>query len=153
MGWFFGFKLNLVINHKGELVSFCFTRGNVEDRKPIVKLFKGLQGIAAGDKGYISKKHQEILEKQGLHFITKLRKNMKEQILMPFEKYFLSHRGLVETVIEQLKALCQIEHTRHRNPLNFLVNTLSRLIAYILRPRKPKLNWSNFPKSFLLIPS
>ena len=72
---------------------------------------------------------------------------------LPFEKYFLSHRGLVETVIEQLKALCQIEHTRHRNPLNFLVNTLSGLIAYILRPRKPKLNWSNFPKSFLLIPS
>jgi hypothetical protein len=153
MGWFFGFKLNLVINQKGELISFCFTRGNIDDRKPIETLFKGLQGLAAGDKGYISKQHQEILERQGLHLITKLRRNMKKKVFSAFEKFFLAHRGLIEIVIEQLKMLCQIEHTRHRKPINFFVNVLSGLVAYILRPRKPKLNLDKLQQNYALIPS
>jgi hypothetical protein len=53
MGWFFGFKLHLVINHKGEIMSFCLTPGNIDDRKPMETLFKNLQGTACGDKGYI----------------------------------------------------------------------------------------------------
>jgi hypothetical protein len=32
MGWFFGFKLHLLCNEEGELVNFCLTRGNVDDR-------------------------------------------------------------------------------------------------------------------------
>jgi hypothetical protein len=137
MGWFFGFKLHLVINHKGELMSFCFTKGNVDDRKTILFLLKKLKGIVAGDKGYICKKEKIILEKQGLRLITKVRKNMKEKALSMLEKYILSKRGVVETVIEQLKAICQIEHTRHRSPLNFICNFLAALTAYVLRPRKP----------------
>ena len=35
MGWFFGFKLHIVINQKGELISFCFTKGNVSDTMPL----------------------------------------------------------------------------------------------------------------------
>jgi hypothetical protein len=88
---------------------FCITRGNVDDRQPLDKLFKRLKGLAAGDKGYVSKKHEEQLAKQGLRLITKVRRNMKKRILSAFEKYFLSHRGLVETIIDQLKAICQIE--------------------------------------------
>ena len=56
MGWFFGFKLHLVCNDKGELLDFCITRGNVEDRNPNVMriLTKELFGKLYGDKGYIS---------------------------------------------------------------------------------------------------
>ena len=36
MGWFFGFKLHLVCNDKGELLNFCLTKGNVDDRNPDV---------------------------------------------------------------------------------------------------------------------
>jgi len=81
MGWFFGFKLHLVINHKGELMSFCLTRGNVDDRKTLLFLLKKLKGIVAGDKGYICKKEAAILESNGLKLITKVRKNMKEKTL------------------------------------------------------------------------
>lgn len=84
MGWFFGFKLHLVINHKGESMSFCFTKGNQSDLSILKSLFKNLKGLAAGDKGYISKQKTEELAKQGLQFVTKLRRNMKKKILTPF---------------------------------------------------------------------
>ena len=139
MGWFFGFKLHTVINHKGEIVSFCITKGNVDDRIPLEPLFKNLKGIAAGDKGYLSKEKTEILLEKGLRLITRVRKNMKEKALTYFEKFFLNHRGLVETVIEQLKTICHIDHSRHRNPDNFVINCVSGLAAYMLKPRKPSL--------------
>ncbi|HHS8251926.1 TPA: IS982 family transposase [Legionella anisa] len=139
MGWFFGFKLHVVINHKGELVSFCITKGNVDDRAPLEQLFKNLDGFAAGDKGYLSKQKAEALLKKGLRLITRVKRNMKQKFITLFERYFLNHRGLVETVIDQLKAICQIDHSRHRKPDNFVINLLSGLMAYMLRPRKPSL--------------
>lgn len=152
MGWFFGFKLHIVINHKGELMGVCFTTGEVDDRKMLEKLFKGLKGIAAGDKGYIGKKYAQKMAENGLKFITKLRKNMKPQPKSAFEKFFLSKRAVIEAVIGQLKEICQIEHTRHRKFDNFLINALSALIAYTLKPRKPAINLDG-EKKYALIPS
>ena len=146
--WFFGFKLHLVINHMGELVSFCMTKGHVSDSQPIEQLFKNLQGLAAGDKGYISKEKADRLAQKGLRLITKVRRNMKKQILTGFEKFFLAQRGIVETVIGQLKEICQIEHSRHRRPDNFLVNLVSGLVAYMLKPRKPAIR---LPKRLMRI--
>lgn len=153
MGWFFGMKLHLVINQEGELISFCLTRGNVDDRKPLAYLFENLEGLAAGDKGYLSKKKEENLLQKGLRFITKVRRNMKEKALSAFEKLFLGKRGLVETVIDQLKSICQIQHTRHRKPDNFVINVLSGLIAYRLKPRKPTVKFGSIPKNVYLLMS
>ncbi len=152
MGWFYGFKLHLVINHKGEIMAFCLTKGNIDDRMPVEKLTRNLQGLAAADKGYISKKLEEDLQKNNLKFITKVRKNMKKKMRTAFEKFFLAHRSIVETVIEQLKSICQIEHSRHRSPMNFLVNLVSSLAAYSLKPRKPSLKMSslNNPRAVLI---
>jgi hypothetical protein len=55
MGWFFGFKLHLIVNEKGELLSFKLTPGNVGDRVPLEKLCEDLFGKLFGDKGYIGK--------------------------------------------------------------------------------------------------
>jgi len=140
MGWFFGFKLHLVINHQGEIMSFCLTAGNVDDRKPMGTLFKGLKGIGCGDKGYISKEMAQKLEDKGLTIITKTKSNMRKITRSVFEKYLLAQRSIVETVIEQLKSICQIEHSRHRKPDNFLANMLAALAAYTLKPRKPSIN-------------
>ena len=153
MGWFFGFKLHLVINHLGELASFCVTGGHIDDRKPLESLFKNLEGLAAGDKGYISKEKEETLRQKGIRLITRVRSNMKEKILSAFEKFFLSQRGIVETVIEQLKSVCQIEHNRHRSPANFLINLLSGLIAYMIKPRKPALKLNRLENLNLLTSS
>ena len=140
MGWFFGFKLHLVINHVGEIMAFCVTPGNTDDREPVPKLFKNLQGLAVGDKGYISKDMADKLAQAGIKFITKIRKNMKPVERSRFEKFFLAKRAIVEAVIGQLKEICQIEHTRHRKPDNFMINMLAALTAYTLKPRKPSIN-------------
>lgn len=144
VGFFYGFKLHLAINHQGEIMSFCITRGNVDDREVVEKLTQGLTGFGVGDKGYISKKLTESLAKKGLKLITKVRKNMKKKMLSAFEKFFLYQRGIVETVIDQLKSICHIEHTRHRSPVNFLVNLISGLAGYCLKPKKPSIGGSKF---------
>lgn len=63
-GWFFGFKLHLVINHQGEIISFCFISGNTDDRKPVEQLTKGMWGKLFGGKGYISQSLQEKLKQK-----------------------------------------------------------------------------------------
>lgn len=83
-GWFYGFKLHLVINDKGEILSFYLTPGNVDDRDPkvIEPLAKELFEKLFGDKGYLSKKISDILFSNGIQLITKLKKNMNLQNLL-----------------------------------------------------------------------
>lgn len=138
-GWFFGFKLHLVINHIGELLGVMLTPGNVDDRKPLRELTDGLFGKLYADKGYIAHWLTEFLRSRGIDFVTKVRRNMKPVARSDFDQAVLRQRSLVETVIDQLKNLCQIEHSRHRSPLNFTVNLLAGLVAYCLMPRKPRL--------------
>lgn len=78
MGWFYGFKLHLVCNEKGELLSFYVTKGNVDDRNPthIKKMTKQLYGKLFADKGYHSKALWEMLFADGIQLFTKLRKNI-----------------------------------------------------------------------------
>ncbi len=142
MGWFFGFKLHIVINDKGEILDFLFTQGNVDDREPLKNknFHDKIFGKLIGDKGYISKSLFDELFIDGIHLITKIRKNMKNSLMLLHDKILLRKRALVETVNDELKNICQIEHTRHRSFENFLTNLLSGLIAYSFLDKKPKLN-------------
>jgi len=140
MGWFYGFKLHLIINSQGELLSIKVTPGNTDDRKPVPDMCEGLVGQIFGDRGYISKNLIQKLAEQGLDLITTIRKNMKPVSRTDFEKFVLRRRSLVETVIDQLKNLCQIEHTRHRSVTNFDVNLMAGIVAYCLSDNKPMLN-------------
>ena len=140
MGWFYGFKLHVVVNDCGELLSCCLSAANVHDTKPVPKLAASLFGKLFGDKGYISKKLFETLFKAtGLQLLTKLRKNMRNALLSLDDKLLLRKRAIIEAIFDQLKNISQIEHTRHRSPLNFLVNLFAGLIAYCLQPKKPSL--------------
>jgi hypothetical protein len=140
VGWFYGFKLHLVVNHQGDLLAFCLTPGNVDDRHPVPKLAKGLLGKLVGDKGYLSLPlAQHLLVTQGLQLITKLRKNMHNRLLDWSDKLLLRKRAIIETITDQLKNISQIEHSRHRSPINFLVNLIAGLIAYCHQPKKPSL--------------
>ena len=80
MGWFFGFKAHIVISHKGELLSFTLTKGNVDDRKPVQDLCKNIAGKLFGDRGYISSKLFKSLFDTGVQLITNLKSNMKKSI-------------------------------------------------------------------------
>ena len=140
VGWFYGFKLHIVINHLGELLGMRLTPGNVDDRKPVPPMVKKLWGSLYGDKGYLSKQLTETFDRQGLQLITKVRKNMKAKLLSVFDKLMLRKRAVIESVFDQLKNISQIEHSRHRSINNFLVNVLAGLTAYTFREKKPSLN-------------
>lgn len=144
-GWFFGFKLHLVVNERGEILQFCITPGNVDDRKPVPKLAQRLFGKLFGDKGYISQKlAQQLREMFNVQLITKLRANMNNQLMLLSDRLLLRRRAIIETIIDQLKNISQIEHSRHRSVTNFFVNVLCGLIAYCRRPIKPSLGLDNY---------
>lgn len=140
-GWFFGFKLHLVINDRGELLNVILTPANVDDRKPVPSLVRKLFGKIFGDKGYISKPLADLLRQTlGVQFITKLKANSKNRLPMEWiNRLLIRKRAIVESVIDQLKNISQIEHSRHRSVCNFLVNLMSGLIAYAHQPKKPSL--------------
>jgi len=143
MGWFYGFKLHLVVNDQGEIMAFCLTPGNVDDRDPVPTMAQELWGKLVGDKGYISQTLFERLLEQDLKLITTVRKNMKGRLMPVMERALVRKRFLIETINDQLKNISQIAHTRHRSTCNFAVNLLAGLIAYTWQPNKPSLNFSD----------
>ena len=142
MGWFFGFKLHLICNEKGELLNFMITPADVDDRKPLeYKAFvEYIFGKLVGDKGYISRNFFERLFVDGIQLITKLKNNMKGAIMKVSDKLLLRKRAIIETINDELKNIAQVEHSRHRSFDNFIVNTLGALAAYCLFPKKPTIN-------------
>ena len=89
-----------------------------------------LWGKLVGDRGYLSKALFEQLFAQGLQLITPIRKNMKNQLVVLEDKLLTRKRFIIETIVDQLKNISQIQHTRHRSTTNFLVNLVAGLIAY-----------------------
>lgn len=143
MGYFYGFKLHLVVNERGEILSFQLTPGNTDDRKPLPILFEGLFGKVFADKGYISKDLFTQFFEQEIQLITGIRKNMKNRLMPLMDKILLRKRSIIETINDQLKNISQVEHSRHRSFTNFLVNLVSGLVAYALQPKKPSLKMNN----------
>jgi hypothetical protein len=140
MGWFYGFKLHLVVNDQGEILAFHLTPGNVDDRQPVPQLAQNLFGKLFGDKGYISQALFETLLAQGVQFVTHVRRNMRNRLMPLADKLLLRKRAIIETINDQLKNISQVEHSRHRSPVNFLINLVAGLIAYCHQPKKPSLN-------------
>ena len=149
-GWFFGFKLHLIINELGEILAFQFTPGNVADVSVLESLSRGLIGKLFGDKGYISGEIAMKLFKRGLTLFTTLRNKMKNKLMSMKDKILLRKRVLVETVNDQLKNISQLEHTRHRSIGNFFVNALGAIGAYILQPKKPHINFQEQETALVL---
>lgn len=151
MGWFFGFKLHISINEKGELVGANISKGNVDDRDADVleSVLKNVSGNLYADKGYISKKLFEELYNKGINLITSIKKNMKNKLLPILDKLLLRKRSVIETVNDQLKNMCDIEHTRHRSPINAMVNLVSGLIRYTYFEKKPSINFSQKDRDLL----
>ncbi len=118
MGWFYGFKLHLIVNEQDERLAVHLTPGNTDDRKPLElgNMGKDLFGKLFGDKGYLSQALVEKLYERGLELITSLRKNMKPRFRPLADRILLRKRFIIETIDDQLKNISQVEHTRHRRP-------------------------------------
>ncbi len=142
MGWFFGLKLHLVVNDCGELLACQITPGNVDDRKPIPVLCQRLFGKLIADRGYISQPlFEQLLDTCNVQLITRIKMNMKNRLIPMIDKLLLRKRAIIESVVDQLKNISQIEHTRHRSPINAFINIIAGLIAYCHQPKKPSLGF------------
>ena len=142
MGWFYGFKLHLVINHRGEVIAFCISPGNIADNNEgvLIKLTKKLLGKLFGDRGYlINEKLFKKLYSNGVHLVTKIRKNMSNKLVEMEDKLLLRKRGVVESVGNILKESISIEHSRHRSLAGFLCHVLASLVTYCFREKKPSI--------------
>lgn len=148
-GWFYGLKIHLIINNLGQIMSFALTSGNVADNNQelLKKMLSGLQGQCVGDKGYLTKLFDFFFE-SGLHLITKPKKNMKKLPIENGYNLLINKRAVIESVFDILATICDIEHTRHRQPTNAVVHILSALIAYQFMDKKPRVFFpSALPKA------
>ncbi len=134
-----------------ELLAMELTPGNVDDHKPVPQMARNLWGKLVGDRGYISQRLFEQLYQQGLQLITPLRKNMKNRLVALEDRLLTRKRSLIVTINDQLKNVSQIVHSRHRSPLNFLVNLTAGLIAYTWQNKKPSIQLSH--KDMALLPA
>ena len=89
MGWFFGFKLHIICNERGELLNFMIIPGDMDDRKTIeYKAFvEFIYGKIVGDKGYIGRNLFERLFVDGIQLMTKLKRNMKGALIVLSSTY------------------------------------------------------------------
>jgi transposase len=140
-GWFYGMKIHLIVNHQGEILAWMLTSGNISDLNPVESLCNECFGKLIGDKGYISSTLFRKLFERGIQLITRIRSSMKNCLMDLWDKALLKKRSLIESVFNQLKHGCQIEHHRHRSPINFLVNLIAGLVSYSLSTNKPTLEF------------
>jgi transposase len=102
--WFFGFKLHLAVNERGELLNVKITPGNLDDRQPVPDLLKSLFGKVFADRGYTSQSLAEKLWQEfNLEFFAKPRRNMKNHLMRLCDKLLARKRSIIETIIDQLK--------------------------------------------------
>jgi len=146
MGWYFGFKLHLIANDRGELVDFLITKANVDDRQPLKnKTFhEKVFGKIYGDKGYLGKDLFDSLFVDGIHLVTKVRKNMKRKKMEFMDRIILRKRAVIESINDVLKNICYIEHSRHRSFHNFTANLVAGLTAYSFLDAKPSVKIQRF---------
>ena len=107
-GWFYGLKLHLIVNDRGDLLAFWITPGNVDDRSPVQAMAGELFGLLFADRGYVSQELFERLYRRGLKLITRLKRNMLNKLMELPEKLLLRKRAIIETINDQLKNISQI---------------------------------------------
>lgn len=140
MGWFFGLKLHLIINHTSEVIAVKITKGNVDDRKPLHVMTADLIGNLYADKGYIGKEHFVRLYRKGLKLIVGIKRNMKNRLVIMKEKIMHRKRFIIETIFDYMKNKMNLEHSRHRSPINAFTHIIATIVAFALMENKPRIN-------------
>lgn len=153
MGWFFGFKLHLIINEKGGILNFMLTPGDNDDREPLKyeNFVKEIYGKLVADKGYISKELFNELFVNGIQLVTKIKNNMRNCLMSVAENVLLRKRALIESTNDELKNIAQIEHSIHRSVSNFLVNAVAAIAAYCYFPKKPSISLERYEDNQLVL--
>lgn len=138
-GWFWGFKLHLIINHNMEIEAIRISGGSTSDIDALNDDFiEGIKGWLIGDKGYIGQSKARQLAKKGLKLVTRSRKNMKKVPALPIHNYLLSKRQAIESTFSYLKHRLSVLNSYARSVEGFFVNVFSAIITYTLNITKTK---------------
>ena len=139
--WFYGFKLHMIINDRSQIIAIKITQGNKDDRVAFEELIAktNLKGKCYADKGYISKSLFSRLYTKGLILITGIKRNMKNYLMPMLDRIFLRKRFIIETIFGYIKEHFNIRPNKHRSPTNFFASLFAALIAYQIKPSKPKI--------------
>ncbi len=148
LGWFYGFKLHLICNDKGEILNFMITPGDVDDREPLkVKSFvEFIYGKLVGDKGYIS---QNLFNKLFVDGIQ-LKNNMKGGLRPMYDRILLRKRAIIETINDSMM------NSRTSPKLNIQGIALSRISSLTwlevlpLTASSRRNQWSIFNESMII---
>jgi hypothetical protein len=133
MGWFYGFKLHILIDEGGNIMGVTITPGNVDDRTQVKKLVGDIMhALLIADAGYLKELlQQELFEKNGIQFVTGVKRTMKK-LMTPGQHSILRARQLVETVIGSCKHRLGMTFRLHRSIKGYQVHFVITLIAYVL---------------------
>jgi hypothetical protein len=130
-GWFYGFKIHIVCDTKGNLLSIRMSTGNINERKMLDSLLKDLKGLLVADAGYVSEPIRKKLEKQDIQFFTAVRGYMKK-LMTKAQHYTLKRRQRVETTIGVLKQRLGLVTSLPRSVLGHQVHYLLECLSYCL---------------------
>lgn len=141
--WFYGFKLHMIINDQSQIIAIKITKGNKDDRKAFEEMVTtaNLKGKCYADKGYISKGLLARLYAKGLLLITGIKRNMKNYLIPILDKLLHKKRFIIETIFGYIKEQFNIRPNKHRSPVNFFASLFAALIAYQIKPAKPKISY------------
>jgi hypothetical protein len=141
VGWFYGFKFHLLINQKGEPIDFHISPANVADNNHnlLENMLKDVKGLCFGDKGYLSKLWTKFYQ-NGLKLVTKIKKNSKNVLTKLEERYLLAKRAVIESVNDIFTSVFDMEHSRHRKPINAFTHIIAAFCAYCFYPNKPSIS-------------
>lgn len=151
-GWFWGFKLHLIINNNMEIESIRITGGSTHDTDVLEGDFiEGIKGWLVGDKGYIGQKKALELAKKNIKLVTRSRANMKKVPVLPIHNYLLSKRQAIESTFSYLKHRLAALNSYARSVESFFVNVFSAIVTYTLNLTKKEKMRSIQEFSMLLI--
>lgn len=110
LGWFFGFKLHLIINDREEILDFMFPQANVDDRKLLKNenFHKRILGKLFGDKGCLGEDLFEQLFVDGVYLVTKIRKNIKNSLMHLHDKIMLKKEQSLNQSTVNLKIFAKL---------------------------------------------
>jgi transposase len=129
MGWFYGFKLHIIVNELMQILELRITPGNTDDRKGLDMMWNTIFGMIIADAGYLGKKWQEKAARLGKRLLTAVKANMKK-IMTNTQHELLKLRQYVEIVFSVLKVRLGLETSLPRSPLGHFAHYLWCLTAY-----------------------
>lgn len=136
IGWFYGFKVHLVVDKNGKLLNFKITTGNISDKNQelLRALTKNLKGLLIGDKGYQSKEMFSEFKNRGLYFLTGLRKSKRQNTSLVFQGYhqLKKLRQKIETINGQVKYRQGMESSLPRSNGGYFWRYTSAILSFCI---------------------